>query len=107
MTNDPEKSAENKQIISAYAALFAFGLVYDQLVDFVEEEMLDDGKTADLVVFGTFVTLLPLISLFGWRRWLIILGAFAASGLPMRFGSRWRYARRRAAETAVKHHAAK
>ena len=101
MTNVTEKSVTNKQIISVYAVLLGFGLVYDQLVDFVEEEMLDDGKTADLVVFGTLITLIPLLPLFGWRRWLIILGAFGSSGLPMWAGSHWRYLRRRRKETAA------
>ena len=83
MTNVTEKSVTNKQIISAYAVLMGFGLVYDQLVDFVEEEMFDDGKTADLVVFGTLITLIPLLPLanyFGgvWQLWPTHVG-----GLPL------------------------
>ena len=98
-----DKSAENQQIFSTFAGLWLFGLIYNGVVDWLEEEMLDDDSTADLVVVGTVVTLLPLYRIVGARRWWIVFGAFASSGSSMWLGSKWRFRRRKRQELAGLH----
>lgn len=92
-----QKIAKQK-IATTYAALFVFGVAYDQIVTYLEENALDDGYTSDLVVIGTAVTLLGALPLIGLRKTALALGAFIASGIPTAVGSKIRYRRRRTRE---------
>lgn len=81
-----------------YGGLFAFGTVYNWIVDRLEENGWDEGYTSDLVIGGVLVTVAGTVPVIGWQRAAAVLGAFVASGLPMTVGSKYRYRRMRMSE---------
>lgn len=82
------------RIGSVYGALFAFGLLYNALVAWLERHGYDEGYTAILVVFGAAITLLG-VAVIDWRAALLAFGAFASSGFWMVVGSWWRHVQAR------------
>jgi len=86
----------NYGLIRVAILLFAFGFLYNRIVDWMEKNGYDEGYTAFLVVVGTLVTL-GGVALVDWRAAALALGAFACSGFWMVVGSWWRHvqARRR------------
>jgi len=79
-----------KHLVSL-AGLFLFGLGYDQLVSWMERRGYERGITALLVVFGTLMTLLPILVIWGIKAFFRTFSLFVASGTPMIAGSLWRY----------------
>jgi len=72
-------------------ALVVFGILYDQLVSWLERQGWSRGGTSLLVVCGTLVTLAAASVVIGIDDVLLMLGLFAASGTPMIVGSLVRY----------------
>lgn len=72
-------------------ALVVFGILYDQLVSWLERKGWSRGGTSLLVVCGTLVTLAAASVVIGIDDVLLMLGLFAASGTPMIVGSLVRY----------------
>ena len=80
--------------LGVLTALFAFGIGYNTLVDWMERNGHDRGYTAFLVVGGCLATILGAFFLVGLEDTILIFLCFAASGLPMTVGSMSRHARR-------------
>lgn len=72
-------------------ALLLFGHAYDRFIAALEQEKKELGYLAILVSAGVFVTLLAAAPFIGAANFIKILLAFAASGLPMTWGSMDRY----------------
>jgi membrane protein DedA with SNARE-associated domain len=72
-------------------ALVVFGILYDQLVSWMERHSWSRGGTSLLVVCGTLVTLAAGSVVIGIDDALLVPGLFAASGTPMIVGSLVRY----------------
>ena len=89
-----EIKPEFSLILVVYLALFLFGIGYNWLITWMESRNYLEGYTAFAVVFGVGVTV-ALTAIVNWQYALITTGAFLASGLPMIFGSIWRYVRTR------------
>lgn len=81
--------------LAVLAVLLLFGLAYNWAVARIEQAVPDHGYTAIWVIGGVAVTLLATVPLIGWRDALIVLAAFAASGLAMTVGSIQRHLARR------------
>ena len=91
-----ELSIDITKMLIMALVLFIFGLGYDFFVTVLERRPRShNGFTSLLVVLGTLVTLLATLPLVGLQNFLIVLVAFAASGIPMIFGSISRYMRER------------
>ena len=74
--------------------LLTLGILYNQLVGYVQEQLPDrHGVTAFMVVGGVTWTLLGVLLLEGVTVFLTVLLCFCASGLPMIWGSMRRYQR--------------
>jgi len=76
----------------AIGVMLGFGIVYNQLIAFLQRQGYSQGYTAVLVVAGTAITLVAAVPVIGIRAALYVAGLFAASGLPMTLGSMQRYA---------------
>lgn len=80
---------------TAAIAMIVFGLVYNAMVASLERR---DGNlwgyTSLFVALGTFITLLSTWYFIGTQNFLIVIGAFFCTGLPMIFGSALRYIQR-------------
>lgn len=86
------------RVAAVYGALFGFGLAYNMAVEWLEEQGLDEGYTANLVVAGVVATLLILWPVIGLRHLVLVVLGFMASGTPMAAGSMIRFRRRRLRE---------
>ncbi len=78
--------------------LFVISWGYNALIARLERKGYHDGYVSLFVVGGVAYTLLAGVWLIGLEPTLILLAAFAASGLPMVVGSISRYIRQRARE---------
>lgn len=76
-------------------ALFAFGITYNIIADWVSRQASDHGYAAFLVMGGVIVTLAGFAILVGLEIAGAALACFAASGLPMIVGSVLRQLQRR------------
>lgn len=78
-------------------ALAAFGVAYNRLVDYLEDDIHIDNDmlTSLLVVVGVAGTLLIGAPLVGYRATRRAFVTFSASGLPMVVGHLRRWNRRR------------
>lgn len=85
---------DSNMILAVFGMLFLFGILYNQLVAWLERKGYHEGYVAFLVAGGVLVTLAG-VSLISWQASLLVLGAFCASGLPMILGSVYRHVRRR------------
>jgi hypothetical protein len=90
-----DKAFDKKRTVATYGGLLVFGVAYDRLVGRAEEKGIPDGFISDLIVFGATATIAALWPLIGLRKAALVLGAFAASGLPMIWGSKRRSIARR------------
>lgn len=81
--------------LAVLAGLLVFGAAYNWAVARIEHAVPDHGYTAIWVIGGVAVTVLATVPLIGWRDALIVLAAFAASGLVMTLGSIQRHLARR------------
>ena len=79
-------------LVAAGFGLLLFGIAYNWLVSWMQNNGYDEGYTAVLVVIGNGVTL-AIVALLDWRAALTCLAAFAFSGTPMVLGSWWRHVR--------------
>lgn len=70
-----------------YLVLLCFGFAYNFFVDWAQRKRMWHVSTS--VIVGVFVTLSvraaawPMRTLSGWQDYLLLLGCFASSGLPM------------------------
>lgn len=78
--------------------LLLFGGIYDRFVAHLEAARREHGYLAILVIAGVAVTLLAASPFIGTANFLKLLCAFAASGLPMTWGSIDRYMTSREAQ---------
>ncbi|RMG02006.1 MAG: hypothetical protein D6735_10975 [Acidobacteria bacterium] len=83
-------------ITAVIGLLFSFGLLYNQVVEYLLRKRYAEGYTSLLVAFGVFVTLAG-VAVIDLSASLLALIAFAASGTPMVIGSIVRYVRKREA----------
>jgi uncharacterized membrane protein YjfL (UPF0719 family) len=89
------------------AVLFVFGMLYNALTAWMERNGYDRGYTAFLVVGGVAVTVVAVHWAIGWQAVLVLLLAFAASGIPMIIGSMMRHKMAEHQEMEEINHAAK
>lgn len=88
-------------IAAVYLGLLLFGILYNQVVEWLERRGYTEGYMSLIVAFGVAMTLAG-VSMLSIQAALITLGAFAASGVPMIAGSIIRYVRKReAAQKAI------
>lgn len=95
MTNQQEISKktdpQEPNSLRIYLTLAAFGIVYNQLIDAIEETEAHDMLVSLQVAVGVAVTVMFSLPFLGRRRaWQLFL-SFIASGTPMIIGSlrRW------------------
>lgn len=78
------------------AALFVFGLGFNKLVTWANENGYSDGYTWVLVVIGVLATIIGYAFMPGRDRSIpLLLACFFCSGAPMVFGDMARYAQAR------------
>lgn len=78
--------------------LVVFGLLYNLLVEYVQEQLpKQHGVTAWLVAGGVLITLVGLYMLTDLRTFLLAVLCFACSGIPMIAGSMGRFFKKRSA----------
>lgn len=81
-----------KEII-VYALLFVLGILYNRLIVYGKEQLLDQhGMTAWMVVIGVLLALtFGVLPLYGRSVTFGVLMVFAFLGLPLIYGSmdRW------------------
>jgi UDP-N-acetylmuramyl pentapeptide phosphotransferase/UDP-N-acetylglucosamine-1-phosphate transferase len=85
---------ENGVAAMVLIGLFLFGILYNQLVVWMERQHRDHGYTSILVVGGVAVTLAGMGIIDLWvdvNAFLLGLAAFAASGCAMVIGSIFRH----------------
>lgn len=80
-----------ESLVIMTAVLLLFGLAYNAVVGWLEENGRDEGYTAILVVVGVLVTVLVATPLIGIDSSIILLVGFIASGSPMIAGSIYRH----------------
>lgn len=78
-----------------FISLALFGIVYDQVVSWLERTGRSRGGVSLLVAVGTGITLAAGIPEFGLELVVKMLGFFVAAGTPMIIGSLARYSRER------------
>jgi len=77
--------------------LFLIGIFYNLLIEWASKKGFLEANQADAVVFWVALTLIGL-ALLDWEAAKLALIAFIATGLPMWFGYKWRYAQARRRE---------
>lgn len=103
MNDSSEYCTRFGRVLGTGAALFAFGVAFDQFTDWFTRRPEGESRSAFLVVIGTAVTvaarqLMP-------RGVGFDLYAFGCSGLPMIWGQYARFEKRKRA--AVRRHLAR
>lgn len=73
----------------------AFGLLYNQFVNWCEQRGYSDGYTGLLVVLGVLVTLALAVPFVGLAVVLVVFTLFCCTGAPMVAGDVWRAIKRR------------
>ena len=81
-------------IAGVFFGLALVGAGYNQLVGVAERRGWMEGVTSLAVALGALITLIGA-AVICWQAALIVLVCFVASGLPMIFGSIYRYIRAR------------
>ena len=92
-----EIKIESSQVLAIYLSLIIFGIIYNQMISWMERKHYLEGYTAIAVAMGVLVTL-GMTAIFNWAYALLALGSFCASGLPMIAGSIWRHIKQREME---------
>ena len=88
---------ETSQVLVIYLALIIFGIIYNQVVGWMERRKYLEGYTSLAVGLGVLVTV-GAVAVFSWAYALLVLGSFCASGLPVAAGSIWRHMKAREME---------
>jgi hypothetical protein len=81
-------------VLALFFGLALFGVGFNALVSWLENNGFLEGFTWLAVVFGVLVTL-GGVAVVSWGSALLALGCFAASGSPMALGAILRYVRAR------------
>ncbi len=96
------------RLLVGVLGLMMFGLLYNWVVGYMERNGFWNGTTAMKVVVGVFVTVGVValafwqVQMAGWQWALVMLCAFASSGMPMVVGYWARQtARRQQDENAI------
>lgn len=74
--------------------LLLFGIFYNFVVGWLMKKGFTEGYMAFIVALGVFVVLAG-VAFLSWQTAAICLMAFTFAGIPMIFGSVWRYIRSR------------
>ena len=98
-----DKRAETGTLWGAIGVLLGFGILYNEIVAWLQRQGYSQGYTALLVIAGTAITLLLAVPVIGIGAALKVAGLFAASGLPMTLGSIQRYVQARRDFEAWRH----
>lgn len=81
----------NYSLISALiAVLVVFGIGYNAVIARAERKHYLEGFISLAVAVGVSITL-GVVAIYDWRAAVTVLVGFAASGVPMIFGSIMRY----------------
>lgn len=89
----------------AGVTLSVFGMVYNTMVAYLERKDSNLwGYTALFVALGSFITLLGTWYFIGTQNFLIVIGAFFCTGLPMIFGSALRFIHRATTDKMNSYH---
>jgi peptidoglycan/LPS O-acetylase OafA/YrhL len=88
-------------IIATFIVLFAFGLVYNVLVAWVERTGRSEGYVAFLVAGGNLVICAAVALAYDPRAAGVCLAFNTAAGVPMILGSWWRHTNRRRHDASV------
>lgn len=86
--------SDSGTILAVFLGLVIFGIIYNELVAWMERRGYTEGFLSLIVALGVFVTLVG-VAVVSIPAALITLGAFIASGSPMIIGSIVRYVRKR------------
>ena len=81
--------------------LLLFGILYNLAIEWASGKGYLEANLADAVMFWVVLTLIG-IALLDWQAAKIAFIAFCATGLPMWFGYKWRYAQARRREMVEK-----
>jgi uncharacterized membrane protein len=81
--------------------LILIGILYNLIIEWASNKGYLEANLADAVVFWVALTLIGLAFL-DWNAAKLAIIAFCASGLPMWFGYKWRYAQARRREKVEK-----
>lgn len=79
-------------------AALAFGVLYNQLIAYLDQSGRARGYTAFLVMGGVFISLAIAGLFIGLEAFLITLLVFALTGGPVAVGSIWRHTEARKRE---------
>lgn len=105
MTNQQSTSTQSEQTqtnpnkpesLRVYLTLAVFGILYNQLIDAIEETDAHDMLVSLQVAVGVAVTVLFSLPFLGRRRAGQLFLSFLASGTPMIIGSLRRWQQRSA-----------
>jgi predicted PurR-regulated permease PerM len=90
----------DKNYAPVFVTEFAFGILFNELVDWLHKRGYERGITALLVVAGVAATVLIPFVIFGWRVFSFadIVVIFFGSGPPMVAGDWRRYIRQQEKE---------
>jgi hypothetical protein len=80
------ESGTNWVAIGVYSGLFAAGLIYHLVVDWLSSRGYTEGYTWLIVAIGVVLSVVTTGFLVGWHNVLLILLAFVATGCWMAFG---------------------
>lgn len=83
-------------IWAAIGGLLGFGVLYNQLVQWLHRKGYDEGYTSILVVVGVLVTDIGVGVVLGFEAAAVVFLLFCASGSPMILGDIARYVKARA-----------
>lgn len=93
-----QSGLESGFVFGVGMAAFTFGIVYNIVVGALEKNGRAKGFTALLVMGGVSVTLALAGLLIGLEAFLVTVGVFVLTGLPMIVGAAWRYTEERRRE---------
>ena len=82
-----------EKLIATAAVLFAFGLVYNSAVAWLQADGVTEGYMAFVVAGGVAAVVLGAAIVYGVDVAIGLTVLFLAAGTPMIFGSVQRYAR--------------
>jgi predicted tellurium resistance membrane protein TerC len=81
--------------------LILIGILYNLIIEWASKRGYLEANLADAIVFWVALTLIGL-ALLNWNAAKLAFIAFTATGLPMWFGYKWRYAQARRREKVEK-----
>lgn len=90
-----ELKLDFSSVLAVILGLVIIGIIYNNLVDYLQRNKFDEGYLSLIVAGGVGFTLIGL-AVISWQAAIAALVCFAASGSPMIIGSIVRYIRKRA-----------